>query len=61
MTDAEILEWVDGIVLDVANVGSMDDCWKLRELLRRHVYEVRGREVPPLRPALWDTEPGQIT
>lgn len=61
MTDAEILQWVDSIELDLANVGSADDAWRIRQVARRQVYEVRGLKIPELRSPFRDTEPGQVT
>lgn len=61
MTDEEIIRWVDGIELDLANVASTDAGWRFRALMRRKVYESRGLQAPELRSPLWDQPPGLVT
>ena len=41
ISDEQIDAWVDGVILDVANVGEMDDCWHLRQMLAAHVLASR--------------------
>ena len=57
MTSAEIEAWLESVEIDLANVASADDCWRLRELARAHVYESRGRTPESREP--WDMPPGQ--
>jgi hypothetical protein len=61
MSPEEIAAWVDAIELDVANVGSADDCWSLREQARLFVFESRGLKPPPADSGgLWAQPPGLV-
>jgi hypothetical protein len=58
-TDTEVAQLVRDVENFVSDVATADDCWHLRDLLRRAVYEARGLPVPKL-PSLWDTKPGLV-